>query len=278
MSKIQLFDHEFNGYKIRQRSEDDYVNITDLAKSEGKRVGDYLALPSTKDYIAALAAKLGALPDDLVTKKRGGKEGGNTYAHPEIAMHCAQWVSMECRLWANNTLVRVVEGDPSLTREQLSRHDDKTAAEEIKHRVKTMEDLDVLEDVQATVQDRIAEVKNILVEAGFRKLSVRRKLGKIYQEIKTKHRHLVDSDRGMVYLKDFLQFADDELVQDLEVLLEYPNQLLVKITPAQMISVTTETTEQFMSRKCRDEGRMMRFSEMSDRPDPSFDFSIFMGA
>lgn len=120
MADLEFIKHCYNGHQVRQRISDDYVNLTDLAKSEGRRVGDYLALPDTKAYIQALASDLGVLPENLVTTKKGSKAG--TYAHPEIAMDCAQWVSMPCRIWANRTLVQVVKAGgnpPQVTPDQI---------------------------------------------------------------------------------------------------------------------------------------------------------------
>jgi KilA-N domain len=117
-----IVQFDFNGYKIRQRSEDEFVNITDMAKSGGKRVGDYLDLSSTKSYVAALSTRLNKLPGNLVVKKEG--RGGGTFAHPEIAIDCAQWVSMECKLWANQTLCRYVEADTTLIGDVAERSTD----------------------------------------------------------------------------------------------------------------------------------------------------------
>ena len=76
-------------------------------KAEGRRVGDYLDLPTTKAYIAALASDVRLLPDSLVVKKEG--RYGGTFAHPEIAIDCAQWISIPFRIWANRTLRYAIE-------------------------------------------------------------------------------------------------------------------------------------------------------------------------
>lgn len=101
-----ILKHDFNGHLIRQRPNDDYVCLTDMAKVEGRRVGDFLDLPRTKQFVQALADKLGVLPEGLVIKARGSR--GNTFGHPQIAMKLAQWVSIQFELWATEVLVRVV--------------------------------------------------------------------------------------------------------------------------------------------------------------------------
>lgn len=104
---VSILRHEWNGHEVRQRSIDGYVNLTDMCRAEKRRAGDYLDLPSTQAYVAALAEDLGLLPDFLVIKKRG--RYGDTYVHPEISIDCAQWISMPFRIWANRTLRITIE-------------------------------------------------------------------------------------------------------------------------------------------------------------------------
>ena len=88
-----IVKHEYNGFPIRQRISDEYVCLTDMAKVEGKLIADYLRLESTKAYIEALSETMGIPIKSLVVAKGG--RNGSTYAHPEIAMDCAQWISKE---------------------------------------------------------------------------------------------------------------------------------------------------------------------------------------
>jgi len=112
-----IVKHDYNNTPIRQRTSDDYVCLTDLAQSEGRRVGDFLDLPRTQEYISALAKDLSLLPENLVIKGRG--RNGSTYGHPELAMKMAQWVSIPCEIWANRTLVRVVKEQSQSQQTQL---------------------------------------------------------------------------------------------------------------------------------------------------------------
>jgi hypothetical protein len=102
----KIVKHDWNGYQIRQQPADGFVNLTDMCKTEGRRVGDFLDLPTSKAYISALAADLGLLPENLVIKNRG--RYGDTVAHPEVAIECARWVNMEFHIWANRTLRSVI--------------------------------------------------------------------------------------------------------------------------------------------------------------------------
>ena len=104
----KIVKHDFNGNPIRQRVSDEYVSLTDMAKVEGKQVNDYLRLETTKAYAEALSVNTGIPVLELIVARVGGSHAG-TMAHPEIAMDCAQWVSIPFRIWANRTLVRVVK-------------------------------------------------------------------------------------------------------------------------------------------------------------------------
>jgi KilA-N domain len=102
-----IVKHDYNGNQIKQRVSDDFVCLTDMAKVEGRLIADYLRLESTKAYVEALSETMGIPIESLVVVKGG--RNGSTFAHPEIAMDCAQWVSIPFRIWANRTLVQVVK-------------------------------------------------------------------------------------------------------------------------------------------------------------------------
>lgn len=102
----KIVRHEYDGFFISQRI-DGFVNLTQMAKAHDCRVSDFLDVPRTIGYIAALAKDLGKLPSDLVVTKEG--RNGGTWAHPEIAIKMAQWLSYEFEIWANRTLRGVIE-------------------------------------------------------------------------------------------------------------------------------------------------------------------------
>jgi KilA-N domain len=113
---MSLTIHQFQDREISQRV-DGYVNLTQLCKAGNKLVADYLRQDSTKDYLEALSLDMG-IPimsdakgsSQLVEISYGGNQTPGTWAHPEVAIDCAQWVSTALRIWANRTLVKVVAG------------------------------------------------------------------------------------------------------------------------------------------------------------------------
>lgn len=105
-----LIKHEYEGFYIPQREEDGYVSLTAMAKTAGKDVAAYLRLASSKAYIAGLEGvhAKSHIPLVFVNKSTGSNEDRGTWAHPDVAMDFAQWVSVPFRIWANQTLVQRV--------------------------------------------------------------------------------------------------------------------------------------------------------------------------
>jgi hypothetical protein len=109
-----IIKHQFQDHAIEQRGEDSYVNLTQLCKAGGKDLFDYLRQDSTKEYIEALSVDTGILGiadsakvSSLVNRSRKG-----TWAHPMVAIDCAQWVNVNLRIWANRTLVQIIAQAP----------------------------------------------------------------------------------------------------------------------------------------------------------------------
>jgi hypothetical protein len=100
--------HDYNGAAIPQRA-DGYVSLTAMAQAEGKLAKDYLRLKSTKEYLNGLSSVMGILPTELIQVFQGGSGDQGTWAHPEVAIDFAQWVSVPFRIWANQTLRSHIE-------------------------------------------------------------------------------------------------------------------------------------------------------------------------
>ncbi|WP_341531333.1 KilA-N domain-containing protein (plasmid) [Nostoc sp. UHCC 0302] len=85
-----------------------YVNATQMCKANSKFLADYIKLKSTKQYLQALSNDMKILISSLMIEIEAyGKEQG-TWIHPEIAIDLARWVSVEFRIWANRTLMKVM--------------------------------------------------------------------------------------------------------------------------------------------------------------------------
>lgn len=85
-----------------------YVNATQMAKANKKLLADYIRLKSTTEYLQALSHDMGIPISSLVIEISGRANSQGTWIHPEIAIDLARWVSVEFRIWANRTLMKVM--------------------------------------------------------------------------------------------------------------------------------------------------------------------------
>lgn len=93
---------------------DGWINATQAAAQFGKRPNDWLSLPSTTDYLAALSRRTvtGLSGNDLVSVKQGGKNQG-TWLHPKLAVKFARWLSVDFEIWCDEQIDQLVRGGPS---------------------------------------------------------------------------------------------------------------------------------------------------------------------
>lgn len=91
---MKIIMHEANGLQVGQRHEDGYVNLTSMAQASGKLIADYLRLDMTKAFIDELSMDMG-IPISKLIEIRKGKPAylQGTWAHPQVAINCAQWCS-----------------------------------------------------------------------------------------------------------------------------------------------------------------------------------------
>ena len=85
-----------------------YVNVSQMAKANGKLLADYTRLKSTKEYLQALENDMGIPISLLIIEVKGYANDQSTWVHPEIAIDLARWVSVPFRIWANRTLMKVM--------------------------------------------------------------------------------------------------------------------------------------------------------------------------
>jgi hypothetical protein len=109
---MKIIVRETNGLQIGQRREDGYINATQMCQAGNKKWHEYWRLPSTQEYLTALAKDLGS---DVILNKpkrenpssalvltfRGGHSQQGTWVHPEVAVDLAAWISVEFRILVN---------------------------------------------------------------------------------------------------------------------------------------------------------------------------------
>ena len=109
---MKMISHEANGLQISQRGVDGYINATQMCKAANKKWYEYWRLPSTQEYLIALAEdlKIDVIVNNpkrdnyasaLVLTFRGGNSQQGTWVHPEVAVDLAAWISVEFRILVN---------------------------------------------------------------------------------------------------------------------------------------------------------------------------------
>ncbi len=99
---MSIILHEVNSVPIGQRPEDGYINLTKLVhasnklRNENRSIATYLRSASTKEFLEALSSDVQICISELLqVTKGGGRTEQGTWAHPQVAIHCAQWCSPE---------------------------------------------------------------------------------------------------------------------------------------------------------------------------------------
>ena len=104
---MKIINHEANGLQVSQRLEDGYLNLTLMAKTNGKLIADYLRLDTTKAFLDKLSTVMG-IPisgkNGLIQIRKGGndKNAQGTWGHPKVAIHCAMWCDAEFAVFVTN--------------------------------------------------------------------------------------------------------------------------------------------------------------------------------
>jgi len=91
-----------------------YVNVTQMCKANGKLFADYKRLTSTKAYLEELSNSMGIPIDSMIISVESGQgvtiSALGTWAHPDLTLHLAQWLSPKFYVWCNQKLKEVLVG------------------------------------------------------------------------------------------------------------------------------------------------------------------------
>ena len=81
------------GYTIEHREEDGFINVTNLCKAGSKQFKHWFSLDKTKAFLQVLSSSVGIPTDELVKYNTGSIRERSTWAHPQVAINIAQWIS-----------------------------------------------------------------------------------------------------------------------------------------------------------------------------------------
>ena len=84
-----------DNYQLNYREDDGFINITNLCKAGGKLFADWSRLKKTDSFKQILSSTMGIPIVDILKHELGGNGERHTWAHPQIAINIAQWISPE---------------------------------------------------------------------------------------------------------------------------------------------------------------------------------------
>ena len=110
MSAVALVLADYKGLQLKFTDEG-WFDATTIAEKHGRRVGDFLDLASTKEYLEALdqmhLANTGKA--GIWKEARRGRAGG-TWLHPKLAVRFAQWLDVNFAVWCDEQIDSILRG------------------------------------------------------------------------------------------------------------------------------------------------------------------------
>jgi hypothetical protein len=107
---LDLIHREVSGSVIDQRSEDGYINATQLCKVADKRWHNYVRNETTGHFLRALAAKTRISVLELIQEVIDENGVKSTWVHPKVAIHLAQWLSADFAVQVSEWVYEWVSG------------------------------------------------------------------------------------------------------------------------------------------------------------------------
>lgn len=90
---LVLIRRQVDDALVEQRAADGYINATAMCRAVGKQFNDYRRLGQTQAFLDELSSETGIPVSELIQSVRGGSGEQGTWAHPDVAVHLAQWLS-----------------------------------------------------------------------------------------------------------------------------------------------------------------------------------------
>lgn len=107
MSNVIPFHYQ--GQPVRFNSAG-WINATEIAAREGRRLDKWLGTQETNDYIGALMRHLNTPEKGDLIRTQRGRHGG-TWLHPKLAVAFARWISPDFAVWCDLHIDALLRGE-----------------------------------------------------------------------------------------------------------------------------------------------------------------------
>lgn len=105
MESLKIFKYGDTPVSFKYIDGELFVSATEMAKSFGKEVKNYLRLTTTIELISACVRNNHVSENQLVMVNQGSPEfGGGTWMREDIALDFAQWLSVDFKIWCNSRI------------------------------------------------------------------------------------------------------------------------------------------------------------------------------
>jgi len=131
-----------DNYQLEYRDEDGFIDITNLCKAGGKKFNDWNRLDKTKRFLDVLSATTGNPVVELLKQEQGGNGERHTWAHPQVAINIAQWISPEFDVLVSKWVYEIMlTGKVDITDNKTTQELDNMNKENklLKNRIKLLE-------------------------------------------------------------------------------------------------------------------------------------------
>jgi len=100
---------DYQGSQFEQRDNDNYVNLTEMAKPFGREVYGWTRTEGAKSYIEAVSRVTQICGDELLHYNKGSNSERSSWSHPLVAIAFAQWLNPEFHVWCNLHIKHIIE-------------------------------------------------------------------------------------------------------------------------------------------------------------------------
>lgn len=109
---IQQYPTESNQALDITFNESGWFNATEAAKKFGKRPTDWLRLPETEKYLAALCKRSEVRKSHFTKTLKGNSKlfTQGTWLHPKLAIRFAQWLNTDFAVWCDEQIDMLIRG------------------------------------------------------------------------------------------------------------------------------------------------------------------------
>ena len=131
-----------DNYQLEYREIDGFINITNLCKAGGKQFKHWNSIDKTKRFLEVLSVSVGIPTDEIIRYESGSIYERSTWAHPQVAINIAQWISPEFDVLVSKWVYEImITGKVDIRENKTTQELDQMNKENklLKNRVKLLE-------------------------------------------------------------------------------------------------------------------------------------------